>query len=59
VLRRPDNVLNQVRNALAQGRPKPAFHSPIRVSPGVQTRIPRSDAGSEAPNRGSGRRDSN
>lgn len=46
VLRRPDGVVTQVRNALAQGRSKPAFHSPMRVSRRVQTRIPQSNAGS-------------
>ncbi len=30
VLRRPDNVVIQVRNALTQTRPKPAFNSPMR-----------------------------
>lgn len=48
VLRRPDAVVSQVRNALAQARPKPAFTSPTRVSPRVQTRIRQSDAGSAA-----------
>lgn len=33
VLRRPDNVVTQVRNALAQARTKPAFHSAMRASP--------------------------
>ncbi len=46
VLRRPDSVVTQVRNALAQATPKPAFHRPMRVSPRSQTRIERSDAGS-------------
>ena len=32
LLRRPANVVTQVRNALAQGRPKPAYHSAIRAS---------------------------
>jgi hypothetical protein len=32
VLRRPDSVVTQVRNALTQAHPKPAFHSPMRVS---------------------------
>jgi len=45
VLRRPDSVVTQVRNALDQGTSKPAFHSPLRASRRSQTRIPRSDAG--------------
>ncbi len=32
VLRRADSVVIQVRNALAKGRPKPAYHSAMRVS---------------------------
>jgi len=32
VLRRPDSVVTQVRNALAQARAKPAFNSPMRAS---------------------------
>ena len=46
VLRRPDAVVTQVRNALAQAPPKPAFNSPMRVSHRIQTRIGQSDAGS-------------
>jgi hypothetical protein len=46
VLRRPDAVVTQVRNALAQVRLKPAFASPMRVSPLVHDRIGQSDAGS-------------
>jgi very-short-patch-repair endonuclease len=46
VLRRPDSVVAQVRNALAQATSKPAFHRPMRLSPRRQTRIERSDAGS-------------
>jgi very-short-patch-repair endonuclease len=46
VLRRPDSVVAQVRNALAQATPKPAFHRRMRVSARSQTRIERSDAGS-------------
>ncbi len=46
VLRRPDSVVAQVRNALGQAISKPAFHRPMRVSPRSQTRIERSDAGS-------------
>jgi very-short-patch-repair endonuclease len=46
VLRRPDTVVTDVRNALAQASRKPAFHSPVRTSPRMQTRIPQSDAGS-------------
>ena len=45
VLRRPDSVVNQVRNALAQAPSKPAIHRPMRVSPRIQTRIGLSDAG--------------
>ncbi|HYR48806.1 MAG TPA: DUF559 domain-containing protein [Candidatus Eisenbacteria bacterium] len=46
VLRRPDAVVTQVRNALAQAPAKPAFNSPVRVSHRIQTRIGQSDAGS-------------
>ncbi len=45
VLRRPDSVVTQVRNALAKASSKPAFHSPMRTSRRSQTRIPLSDAG--------------
>jgi hypothetical protein len=45
VLRRPDSVVTQVRNALAQASSKPAFHSPMRISRRVQTRIGQSNAG--------------
>jgi len=48
VLRRPDSVVAQVRNALAQARPKPAFHSPVRATLQVHTRMGQSDAGSAA-----------
>jgi hypothetical protein len=48
VLRRPDAVVAQVRNALAQARPKPAFTSPMRTSRRIHTRIRQSDAGSAA-----------
>lgn len=48
VLRRPAAVVAQVRNALAQDRLKPAFASPVRVSPRTHTRIRQSDAGSAA-----------
>jgi Protein of unknown function (DUF559) len=48
VLRRPDGVVAQVRNALAQARPKPAFTSPMRTSRRIHTRIQQSDAGSAA-----------
>jgi hypothetical protein len=48
VLRRPAAVVTQVRNALAQDRLKPAFASPVRVSPQTHTRIRQSDAGSAA-----------
>ena len=48
VLRRPDAVVDQVRNALVQARPKPAFTSPMRASAIVHTRIGQSDAGSAA-----------
>jgi hypothetical protein len=33
VLHRPVGVVAQVRNALSRGLPKPAFHSPVRISP--------------------------
>jgi hypothetical protein len=46
VLRRPNSVIAQVRNALAQSSSKPASHSPMRVSRRIQTRIPQSNAGS-------------
>jgi very-short-patch-repair endonuclease len=46
VLRRPDSVVTQVRNALAQGPPEPAQDNPVRVSTRIQTRIQQSDAGS-------------
>jgi very-short-patch-repair endonuclease len=46
VLRRPDSVVTQVRNALAHVAPKPASHSPMRTSRRIQTRILQSDAGS-------------
>jgi hypothetical protein len=59
VLRQPKSVVTQVRNALAQTHPKPAFASPMRVSPGIQTRIPQSDAGPRVVNRADGRGDSN
>jgi very-short-patch-repair endonuclease len=59
VLGRPKSVVSQVRNALVQTHPKPAFASPMRVSPGIQTRIPQSDAGSRVVNRVDGRGDSN
>jgi very-short-patch-repair endonuclease len=45
VLRRPDSVVTEVRNALAQARAKPASNSPLRVSRRIQTRIGLSDAG--------------
>jgi len=45
MLRRPDSVVTQVRNALAEPSPEPAFHSPMRVSGRVQTRMGLSDAG--------------
>jgi hypothetical protein len=45
VLRRPDSLLTQVRNALAQTNSKPAFHSSKRISNRIQTRIGLSDAG--------------
>ena len=48
VLRRPDRVVTEVRNALAQAGVKPAVTSPMRVSPRVHTRIRQSDAGSAA-----------
>jgi very-short-patch-repair endonuclease len=46
VLRRPDSVVAQVRNALALATSKPAFHSPVRASPRSQTRVGPSHAGS-------------
>jgi very-short-patch-repair endonuclease len=46
VLRRPDSVVSQVRNALAHPTSKPAFHSPMRASPRSQTRTGLSHAGS-------------
>lgn len=45
VLRRPDSVVTQVRNALAQAPAKPAWNSPVRISHRIQTRIGQSDAG--------------
>jgi Protein of unknown function (DUF559) len=45
VLHRPDSVVTQVRHALAQASSKPAFHSPVRVSNRIQTRIGLSEAG--------------
>jgi very-short-patch-repair endonuclease len=45
VLRRPDSVVTQVRNALAQARSKPAFPRPMRVSRRIQTRMGLSDSG--------------
>ena len=45
VLRRPDSVVTQVRNALANTCSKPASHSPMRASRRNQTRIPQSGAG--------------
>ena len=48
VLRRPDTVVSQVRNALAHTASKPAFHSPMRASHRSQTRIGLSHAGSAA-----------
>jgi very-short-patch-repair endonuclease len=45
VLRRPESVVSQVRNALAQASSKPAFHSGMRGSRQIQTRIPQSNAG--------------
>ena len=61
VLRRPDSVVTQVRNALALTRPIPAFHSPMRLSLQNQTRFGRSNAGFQAgrPPRGGGGRLSN
>lgn len=59
VLRHPQSVVTQVRNALAQVHPKPAFTSPLRASPGIQTRIHQSNAGSEPNNRVDGGGDSN
>jgi very-short-patch-repair endonuclease len=46
VLRRPDSLVSQVRNALGHATSKPAFHSPMRASPRSQTRIGLSHAGS-------------
>jgi hypothetical protein len=46
VLRRPDSVVIQVRNALTQARSQPAFPSPLRISSRIQTRIQLSNAGS-------------
>ena len=48
VLRRPESVVTQVRNALAQTRSKPASHGPTRISNRIQTRIGLSDAGRPA-----------
>jgi very-short-patch-repair endonuclease len=59
VLRRPNRVVEQVRNALRQSRPKPAFTSPMRASLRNETRIPQSDAVSERSKRVDGRGDSN
>jgi hypothetical protein len=47
VLHRPAGVVTQVRNALAQAPSKPAFHSPVRVSGRLQTRVGLSVADSE------------
>ena len=46
VMRRPDSVVMEVRNALSQAGRKHAWDSPMRVSPRIQTRIGQSDAGS-------------
>jgi very-short-patch-repair endonuclease len=43
VLRRPESVVTQVRNALAPTRAKPAFHGPTRLSRRSETRISQSD----------------
>jgi hypothetical protein len=46
VLRKPESVVSQVRNALSQPQPKAAFHSPVRTLRRSRTRIPQSHAGS-------------